>query len=422
MEQPSSASVLVIGAGQAGIQVADSLRAEGFTGAVAILNDEAHAPYQRPPLSKDYLGASAEPLPLRGPGHYEAQGITLHAGSAVSLDTAARSVALSDGSRLDYTHLVLATGAANRALPCPGADLPGVHALRTLDDAMRLQDALAAARKVLVIGAGFIGLEFAAGARARGLEVTVLEFAPRPMGRALSATASDWFTRRHLQDGIDLRLNEGVAAIHRDGAALSVQSTTGARYAADLVLYGVGVEPRTELAREAGLEVANGIVVDAALRTSAPGVWAVGDCASFPHHGSGARLRLESVQNATDQGRHAARSILGDESAYAQTPWFWSTQGSVKLQIAGLGEPGDEQVPFGDPEAGKFSIALLRNGELAAVESVNSPADHIAARKLVGRGLVLATEDISAPGFSLKTLARSLPAVAGQPLPQRATA
>ncbi|MGL3806345.1 NAD(P)/FAD-dependent oxidoreductase [Paeniglutamicibacter sp. R2-26] len=417
MEQPSSASVLVIGAGQAGIQVADSLRAEGFTGAVTILNDEAHAPYQRPPLSKDYLGASAEPLPLRGPGYYESQGITLHAGSAVSLDTEARSVALSDGGRLGYTHLVLATGAANRPLPCPGADLPGVHALRTLGDAMRLQDALSTARKVVVIGAGFIGLEFAAGARARGLEVTVLEFAPRPMGRALSATASDWFTRRHLQDGIDLRLNEGVAAIHRDGGALSVQSATGARYAADLVLYGVGVEPRTELAREAGLEVANGIVVDAALRASAPGVWAVGDCASFPHPVSGARQRLESVQNATDQGRHAARSIMGDGSAYSQTPWFWSTQGPVKLQIAGLAEPGDEPVPFGDPGSGKFSIALLRNGELAAVESVNSPADHIAARKLVGRGLVLDPGEITAPGFSLKALAKSL-----RELPQRARA
>ena len=266
----------------------------------------------------------------------------------------------------------------------------------------------------MVIGAGFIGLEFAAGARARGLEVTVLEFAPRPMGRALSATASDWFTERHTEDGIDLRLNEGVAAIHRDGDGLSVESTTGTRYPADLVLYGVGVNPRTELAQAAGLEVENGIVVDSALRTSVPGVWAVGDCASFPHRDSGARMRLESVQNATDQGRHAARSIMGDESAYAQTPWFWSTQGAIRLQIAGVSEPGDEPVLLGDPAAGKFSIALLRNGVLAAVESVNSPADHIAARKLVGRGLAVTPDEIAAPGFSLKALAKSL---AGIPQP-----
>ncbi|MFF5793414.1 NAD(P)/FAD-dependent oxidoreductase [Paeniglutamicibacter sp. NPDC012692] len=418
MGNTSNESVLVIGAGQAGIQVADSLRAEGFTGNVTILNDEAHSPYQRPPLSKDYLGpgSSAEPLPLRGPGFFADKDIALLAASAVSIDTEARSVTLSGGVSLDYTHLVLATGAANRQLPCPGADLEGVHALRTLTDARRLQDSLSAARKVVVVGAGFIGLEFAAGARARGLEVTVLEFAPRPMGRALSVTASDWFTQRHIQDGIDLRLNEGVAAIHRDAAGLSVESTDGTRYPADLVLYGVGVDPRTELARKAGLEVENGIVVDSALRTSVPGVWAVGDCASFPRRDSGARMRLESVQNATDQGRHAARSILGDEAAYARTPWFWSTQGSIRLQIAGISEPGDEPVLLGDPAAGKFSIALLRDGVLAAVESVNSPADHIAARKLVGRGLAVTPEEIAAPGFSFKALAKSLPVVP-EPVP-----
>lgn len=410
MATNSNESVLIIGAGQAGIQVADSLRTEGFTGAVTILNDEAHSPYQRPPLSKDYLGpeSAAEPLPLRGPGFFESRDITLLAASAVSVDTAARSVTLAGGTSLDYTHLVLATGAANRALPCPGADLEGVHALRTLTDAQRLQDSLATAHKVVVIGAGFIGLEFAAGARARGFEVTVLEFAPRPMGRALSATASGWFTTQHAQDGISLRLNEGVAAIHRDEDGLSVESTTGTRYPADLVLYGVGVKPRTELAQNAGLEVENGIVVDAGLRASAPAVWAVGDCASFPCQDSGARMRLESVQNATDQGRHAARSIMGDASPYAQTPWFWSTQGAIRLQIAGVSEPGDEPVLLGDPEAGKFSIALLRNGILAAVESVNSPADHLAARKLVDRGLALAADEITAPGFSFKALAKSL--------------
>ncbi|MFJ6417784.1 NAD(P)/FAD-dependent oxidoreductase [Paeniglutamicibacter sp. NPDC091659] len=413
MENNSNESVLIIGAGQAGIQVADSLRAEGFTGAVTILNDEAHSPYQRPPLSKDYLGpgSTAEPLPLRGPGFFADKDITLLAASAVSVDTEARSVTLSGGMSLGYTHLVLATGAANRALPCPGADLEGVHALRTLTDAKRLQDSLSTARKVVVIGAGFIGLEFAAAARARGLEVTVLEFAPRPMGRALSATASDWFTTRHLRDGIDLRLNEGVAAIHRDAHGLSVESTTDTRYPADLVLYGVGVNPRTELAQAAGLETENGIVVDAALRTSVPGVWAVGDCASFPHLDSGARMRLESVQNATDQARHAARSILGDESAYARTPWFWSAQGAIRLQIAGVSEPGDEPVLLGDPESGKFSIALLRNGVLAAVESVNSPADHIAARKLVGRGLAMTPEEITSPGFSIKALAKTVASV-----------
>ncbi|GAA4374342.1 NAD(P)/FAD-dependent oxidoreductase [Paeniglutamicibacter cryotolerans] len=401
--------VVIIGGGQAGIQVADSLRAEGFAGSITIVNDEPGNPYQRPPLSKDYLAvdAPAEPLPLRGAEFFADKDIVLlQDTSAAAVDTVARRVTLSDGNTLAYGHLVFATGATNRALPCPGASLPGVHALRSLSDAEALQEALAEARNVVVIGAGFIGLEFAAGARARGLRVTVLEFAPRPMGRALSSTMSDWFTARHLADGIDLRLNEGVAAIHEDGAGLSVESTTGARYAADLVLYGVGVTPRTELAESAGLPLENGIVVDQSLRTSVEGVLAVGDCASFPNIHTGARTRLESVQNATDQGRHAARSILGASAPYTDTPWFWSTQGPIRLQIAGISAPGDHPVLLGDPSGGKFSIALLRAGVLAAVESVNAPADHISARKIVGLGLVVSPEALTAPGFNLKAFAK----------------
>ena len=414
MSTNNGGHTVIIGAGQAGIQTADSLRTEGYTGTITILNDEAAFPYQRPPLSKDYLGVESPgtALPLRGPDFFASKDITLQAGLAVAVDTAARSVTLADGSTLDYTHLVFATGAANRPLPCPGATLECVHALRTLDDAQNLQRALSSAKKVVVIGAGFIGLEFAAAARARGLEVTVLEFATRPMGRALSATASNWFTARHRADGIDLRLNEGVSSIHQDGTGLLVESTTGDRYPADLVLYGVGVLPRTELAEAAGLATDNGIVVDSALRTNVEGVLAVGDCASFPNASTGSRTRLESVQNATDHGRHVARSIMGNDSDYAETPWFWSTQGSIRLQIAGISDPSDEPVVLGDPANGKFSIALLRDGVLAAVESMNSAADHIAARKLVGRGIALSPETLTDPGFSLKALAK-----AGLPIP-----
>ena len=409
MPTKTAEQAVIIGAGQAGIQVADSLRSEGYTGAITVLNDEAVPPYQRPPLSKDYLGPDSPgtALPLRGPDFFATKDITLHAGAALSLDTAARSVALADGTVLHYTHLVLATGAANRPLPCPGATLEGVHALRTLNDAERLQRALPSARRVVVVGAGFIGLEFAAAARARGLAVTVLEYAARPMARALSATASDWFTDRHRADGIDLRLNEGMASIHSDGPGLLVESTGGKRYPADLVLYGVGVVPRTELAEAAGLATDNGIVVDSALRTNAEDVLAVGDCASFPSAHTGSRIRLESVQNATDHGRHAARSIMGHRSDYAETPWFWSTQGTVRLQIAGISDPADQPVVLGDPDTGKFSIALLRDGVLTAVESVNSPGDHIAARKLVGRGIALDPALLADPDFSLKALAKA---------------
>ncbi|WP_411732687.1 NAD(P)/FAD-dependent oxidoreductase [Paeniglutamicibacter sp.] len=414
MSTNTAEHTIIIGAGQAGIHVADSLRTQGYTGAITILNDEVTFPYQRPPLSKDYLGADSPgtAMPLRGPDFFAAKNITLHAGAAIAVDTAARSVTLAYGTVLAYTHLVFATGAANRPLPCPGSTLEGVHALRTLDDAQDLQRSLSAARRVVVIGAGFIGLEFAATARVRGLAVTVLEFATRPMGRALSPTASDWFTDRHRADGIDLRLNEGVASIQRDGTGLLVESTAGERYPADLVLYGVGVVPRTELAEAAGLSTGNGILVDSALRTEVDGVLAVGDCASFPNAHTGSRTRLESVQNATDHGRHAARSIMGHTSDYAETPWFWSTQGTVRLQIAGISHPTDDPVVLGDPATGKFSIALLRDGMLAAVESVNSAADHIAARKLVGRGIALDPATLADPEFSLKALAK-----AGIPIP-----
>lgn len=414
MEQKSSDdSVVIIGAGQAGVQVADSLRSEGFAGPITLLNGEAALPYQRPPLSKDYLGVDSPgaALPLRGPDFFTTQDITLHPDAAAAVDTQARRVTLADGSALDYTHLVFATGAVNRPLPCPGANLPAVHALRTLSDAERLQAALSNARKVVVIGAGFIGLEFAAAARARGVEVTVLEYAPRPMGRALSATASEWFAARHRSDGIDLRLNEGVTAIHTEDTGLSVESTAGTRYPADLVLYGVGVNARTELAEAAGLATDNGILVDSSLRTSVDGVLAIGDCAAFLQASTGTRIRLESVQNATDHGRHAARSIMGQTADYAQTPWFWSTQGGIRLQIAGISDPLDEPVVLGDPANGKFSIALLRDGVLAAVESINSPADHVAARKLVAASLAVPMEILSAPGFSLKTLAKTALAV-----------
>ncbi|PQZ95149.1 pyridine nucleotide-disulfide oxidoreductase [Arthrobacter sp. MYb227] len=416
MESRTAADhVLIIGAGQAGVQVADSLRTAGHTGAITLLNDEDAVPYQRPPLSKDYLCADslAAPLPLRGPEFFTQHDITVLPSAATAVDTAARKVTLTDGTIVEYTHLVFATGAANRALPCPGADLEGVHGLRTLWDAENLQQALSTAQRVVVIGAGFIGLEFAAAARARGLQVTVLEFASRPMGRALSATAADWFTTKHTQDGITLRLNEGVAAIRSAGLGLRVQSTTGAHYDADLVLYGVGVLPRTALAQAAGLRVDNGIVVDSSLRTTVDGVFAVGDCASFPHPNTGARTRIESVQNATDHGRHVARMITGESGSYSETPWFWSMQGPTRLQIAGISSPADEPVVLGNPDSGKFSIALLRDGVLSAVESVNSAADHIAARRLVGQGIKLTPQELCAPGFSLKALAKaevSLPA------------
>lgn len=404
-------SVVIIGGGQAGLQVADSLRSGGYQESITVIADEPGLPYQRPPLSKDYLApeGSPAPLPLRAASFFADKEITLLSGvRAAAVDRTARTVTLGNGEQVGYRHLVFATGTANRALTCPGAALPGVHLLRTLPDAEQLHAGLAAARRVVVVGAGFIGLEVAAAARARGCEVTVLEFAPGPMARALSPAMGAWFAEAHARAGIRLRFNEGIAAFEpsMDGRVGWAVSTTGARYRADLVVAGIGVVPNDALAAAAGLETGNGIVVDAALRTSDPSVLAVGDCASFPSPHAGARIRVESVQNATDQGRHAARTILGSAEPYTDLPWFWSNQGSRRLQIAGLSAPGDQTVVSGDPDSGKFSVLCFRNGRLAAVESVNSPGEHLGARKLLAAGISPSPEEVAAPGFSLKTLAR----------------
>ena len=404
-------SVVIVGGGQAGLQVADSLRTGGYREDITVIADEPGLPYQRPPLSKDYLApeGSPAPLPLRAASFFADKEITLRSGvRATAVDRTARTVTLGNGEQLGYRHLVFATGTANRALTCPGADLPGVHLLRTLPDAERLHADLAAARRVVVVGAGFIGLEIAAAAKARGCEVTVLEFAPGPMGRALSPAMGAWFAAAHAGAGIRLQFNEGIASFEpgMDGRVGWAVSTTGARYRADLVVAGIGVVPNDALAAAAGLETGNGIVVDAALRTSDPSVLAVGDCASFPSVHAGARIRVESVQNATDQGRHAARAILGPAEPYTDLPWFWSNQGSLRLQIAGLSAPGDRTVLSGDPDSGKFSVLCFRNGRLAAVESVNSPGEHMGARKLLVAGISPSPEEVTAPGFSLKTLAR----------------
>ncbi|GAA1141544.1 NAD(P)/FAD-dependent oxidoreductase [Nesterenkonia lutea] len=403
--------VVIIGGGQAGLQVADSLRSGGYEEPIAVISEEHGLPYQRPPLSKDYLtpGADPVPLPLRGETFFTEKNIDLRQGTtALAVDRSARTVALDDGTELTYDHLVFATGARNRRLSCTGADLDGVFGLKTLVDAQRLHRELAAAQDVVVVGAGFIGLEFAAAARAHGCGVTVLEFAAQPMGRAVSEETGAWFTSAHAELGVRLRLGEGIEHFESDerGRVRAAVSTIGSRYPADLVVVGIGVVANDALAAAAELKTENGIVVDASLRTSDPAVLAVGDCANFPNVHSGTRTRLESVQNATDQGKHAARTILGETTDYTHLPWFWSTQGSFRLQIAGLSSKDDWTVATGDPGAGKFSVLSFRGGQLAAVESVNSPADHMSARKLLGGGLGPTPDEAAAPGFSLKSYAR----------------
>lgn len=406
--------VVIVGGGHAGIQTADSLRSGGYLGSITIVEGEKGLPYQRPPLSKDYLAPTGNPapLPLRPASFYADKGIDLKTGvTAVGIQCGGEALLLSDETLLPYEHLVLATGARNRELTCAGANLEGVHGLKTLQDAEALHGALVTARNVLVIGAGFIGLEFAAAAKAHGCSVTVLEFAPRPMGRALTPTTAEWFTAAHQDHGIQLHLNEGIDHFEpgQDGRVGAVVSTAGKSYPADLVVVGIGVTPNDDLASRAGLETRNGILVDGTLRTSDPAILAIGDCASFPNIHTGSLTRLESVQNATAHGRHAAQTILGSSSGYAEIPWFWSIQGIWRLQIAGIANADDMTMIIGDPGAPAFSVLCYRNGLLVAVESVNAPADHMAARKLLAAGQGPSPEEAATPGFSLKTHIRQTP-------------
>lgn len=400
-------TVVVVGAGQAGFQTAVSLREEGYQGRLVLLGDEPGLPYQRPPLSKAYLTGEADAglVRLRPEQFYAGHRIELRtAEPAAAIDRAGRTVVLASGERLSYDHLVLATGAHNRSLPVLGSELDGVFQLRSLPEAEALRQRLAGARRLVVVGAGFIGLEVAAVAARHGLEVTVIEAAARAMARAVSTPVSDAFQAAHERLGTRFVLGAAVVEIMGAGRQVTgVATADGRHFPADLVLVGIGVLPNTDLAAEAGLAIANGIVVNALLLTGDPAISAIGDCAAFPcRHAGGASTRLESVQNAVDQARCVAARLVGRATPYTSLPWFWSEQGPLKLQIAGLAAPQDRAVLRGDPAQGGFSVFRFREAELAAVESVNRPLDHILARKLLAGGGGLTPEQAADPGFDLK--------------------
>ncbi len=406
-------TVVIVGSGQGGFQTGASLRDEGFAGRIVLVGEEPGLPYQRPPLSKAYLTGKqdAEGLQLRAPAFYEERGIELLAPDrAVRIDRGNRVVHLGSGGALAYGHLVLATGARNRLLPVPGADLDGVLSLRSLADAEAIRARLDAVRRLVVVGAGFIGLEFAAVAAARGIDVTVLEATSRPMSRAVSVPISRFFLEAHERAGVRLAMGAVVVRVTGEGGrATGVETGEGLHVPADLVVVGIGVVPNVELAADAGLAVANGIVVDDHLRTADPAISALGDCAVYPGaFAGGAPTRLESVQNAVDGARCVAARLAGRPSPFAAVPWFWSDQGPLKLQIAGLAIPHDETVVRGDPETGSFSVFCYEGRRLAAVESVNRAADHMIARRLLAKGLALTRAEAGDPGLDLKARATAL--------------
>ncbi len=409
MSQP--ASVVIVGTGQGGFQVAASLREKGYEGRISLVGDEPGLPYQRPPLSKAYLTGemSESSLRLRPAAFYADHRVELIDNERVTvIDRAQRRVRCRSGLDLSYDHLVLAVGARERPLQLPGADLDGVFMLRTLADSEAIRSRLKEARDIVVVGAGFIGLELAAVATKLGCQVHVIEVASRPMGRAVSADISEFFTQAHARNGISILFGSAVARIEgAQGRVTGVETSNGLKLPADLVLVGIGIIPNSELANEAGLPVANGIVVDEHLRTSDPAISAIGDCALYPSRFADGLVRLESVQNAVDHGRCVAARLVGHGFPYDSVPWFWSDQGDLRLQIVGLIQGHDTAVIRGDIEMGQFSVFCFHGSRLLGIESVNRAADHMAGRRLIAAGAALLPEQAADQSFDLKAAAKA---------------
>lgn len=406
MSESAVSKVVIAGSGQAGVECAAWLRQYGFDGLITIIGDEPDLPYQRPPLSKEFLKSAEDTsLPLKGEAFYGQQGIDLRLGAtAERIDRDARELVLKGGERLPYDHLVLATGARNRFPPIEGLDPGRAMELRTLAHARALTAKLSQLNHVTIIGGGFIGLELAALLRQREVGVDVIEAADRLMGRVLSGEMGARFAAIHEAMGTRLRLGTTAAKIVAEDAGFVVTLSDGVTLATDAIVMAAGVVPNAELAAEAGLKVENGVVVDAHLLTCDPSISAIGDCARHPNPHAGGMIRLESVQNAVDQAKCVAARLTGAAHAYDSLPWFWSHQGDAKLQIAGLAIDADETVLRGDPASGKFSVFVYRQGRMIAVESVNSPADHMVARKLLAAGLSIPKEMAADPEANLKAL------------------
>lgn len=399
--------VVIIGAGQAGFQVAASLRQAGFLGTVTVIGDEDNIPYQRPPLSKAYLKNVADEtsIQLRPENFYLDNDIELIKGDRVNhIDRVNKTVVTASGKTLAYDKLAITTGTRPRPLDLPGADLAGVHTLRSYLHAAGLRDDIQRHQNVVIIGGGFIGLEVAACAAGLGKNVTVLEYAPRLMGRAVSTVSSDFFKLYHQSIGVRVVTDARIERIEGDGRAQAVALQNGEQIPCDLILVGVGALPNQELAQSSGLECDNGILVDEFSVTSDSDIVSAGDCTNHPNPFASGRFRLESVQNAIDQAKVAAASILGTASPYNAAPWFWSDQGEIKLQTVGLPLCTDELAVRGSVADRKFSVFHYREGKLIAVESINSAGDHMVARKLITTGANPSPARVSDSTVELKSL------------------
>jgi 3-phenylpropionate/trans-cinnamate dioxygenase ferredoxin reductase subunit len=404
--------IIIIGAGQAGVQIAETLRQEHYSGPILLLGAEAHGPYNRPPLSKKWLLEHHDPaqLAIRSIEAIRRREIDLRLNcEVVAIEPARQCVRLADGQSLPYAGLALTTGARVRMLP--GPPLRGVFGVRTLDDAQALaaafEQCLARSAPLVVIGGGFIGLEVAATARKRGLEVTVLEGLGRLMSRVVAPIVSEAAARVHRAHGVQLKFDVQVEGlVGRDGQVSAVRTAGGVEYPAGCVVVGIGVIPEDRVAAAAGLACERGIIVDACARTSDPKIVAAGDCTAR-RLADGTLLRLESVHNAIEQGKSAAAALLGRERPFTATPWFWSDQYDVKLQMVGLSHGYDQIITRGDLQKPAFSAFYYRNGRLIAVDSLSRIGDHMLARKLLDNGISPLPAKAADPAFELASLLKA---------------
>ncbi len=403
-----SGQAVIIGAGQAGAQGAQSLRQAGFAGRIILIGEEPVAPYQRPPLSKAYLQGAlgADRLALKPDAFYSQNDIALRLGVRIAaIDRANARIMTDSGEAISYDRLMIATGAPPRRLVCPGADLPGVHYLRTIEDCEGLRPALATARRLVIVGAGYIGLEVAASARKAGRAVTVLEAQSRVLQRVAGPEISAFFDATHRAHGVDLRLGSMLSGFEGRGRIERAVLADGEKIDCDAVLIGVGAAPAIALAVDAGLTIDNGVATDERARTSDRSIFAAGDCASHPSRLYGRRLRLESVPNAIEQAKVAGANMAGGDAIYDAVPWFWSDQYDIKLQTAGVAEGADAAVVRGEPAAARFSVWSLKEGRVLAVDAVNDPAAFLASKKIIAAKAPVDAKKLADPATDLKSLA-----------------
>ena len=398
---------VIVGGGQAAAQTIQTLRQNKFDGRITLVGDEIYPPYQRPPLSKKYMAGELQRdrLFLRPLTFYERSNVDLELGTrAVELDPINSQVRLDNDRILKFDGLMLATGSRVRRLELPGSGLDGIHYVRTLADVDAIIPRLKTAKRLVIIGAGYIGLEVAAVSVSAGLEVTILEATERAMARTVSSEISKFYSDYHVRAGVNLKCSTIINRFEGNGHVRAVETTDGQKFTCDLVIIGIGIEPEIELAEAAGLPCNDGIIVDEFACTASQNIFAAGDCANHPSQLLNKRIRLESVQNAIDQAKTAAKTFLGEKTPYSAVPWFWSDQYDLKLQIAGLSEGYDQVLVRGDPKHAPFAVFYTRSGRIVTVEAVNLPQAFMIGKQLIATGTPVENNKLVDIDFDLKAL------------------